>query len=124
MLPFIWTLFQNNSPILPCSSNFRKSFFERMLVLTKEQRRKAAQKAAAEPSALPCPDAETGQSRGQAAYQKEGSAYPLIMLPLWEVVANLLKLGCSITQYDGFFKRTFFKKPLIFEKTVKKISVW
>ena len=48
----------------------------------------------------------------------------MIVLPLWEVVANLLKLGCSITQYDGFFKRTFFKKPLIFEKTVKKISVW
>jgi hypothetical protein len=31
-----------------------------------------------------------------------------------------LKLGSSVTQYGSFFKRTFFKKPLIFEKTVKK----
>ena len=33
-----------------------------------------------------------------------------------------LKLGSSVTQYGSFFKRTFFKKPLIFEKTVKKAT--
>ena len=37
---------------------------------------------------------------------------------------HLLNLGHSITHSVGLFKRTIFNKPLIFEKNVKKVSVW
>ena len=33
---------------------------------------------------------------------------------------NFLKLRCSIPQSDSFFKRTFFKKPLILKKCEKR----
>jgi len=75
-------------------------------------------------SASPRPAAK--RSREQLL-SKEGSAYPLIILTGPEMgilTYHLLNLGHSITHSVGLFKRTIFNKPLIFEKNVKKVSVW
>ena len=73
-------------------------------------------------SPLLCPALRRTKAKQRpSCYQKEGSAYPLIDSSLQE---NFLKLRCSIPQSDSFFKWTFFKKPWIFEKCVKKVTEW
>ena len=61
---------------------------------------------------MPCP----AENQGKAEAKLLSKRRERLPFDLPNASGKFLKLRCSIPQSDSFFKRTFFKKPLILKK--------